>query len=570
MARKVRQSSYAATPAATGKYEDGIDDDGQEDLYANPYGNNSRQPSSTPAPHASSNDPSISPSPASGSFSDKENAPSKSRHRGSDRSPLVKKERGLIAQSARSTPYADAMPSRTSRVSAGPLRPSTSQLSVRNSITKSRSHRSQTSRTLSRGPSAVQSRASSRATSAVPETPVSEQQDDEDDAMENGSATNGAEAAGGEEEEEDDDDDEEEEEYVPATQRSRISETPEPSRPSRHSLSTQAPPSTQVPSSSQRPEPTQFYDPNQSMAERRRVKGAYNDIQQELVDNRENFLKSGNQDLIHYLKKTGDLFTNVKQTSDAMVDGKVQVEIGKIAAEKAKRVGNSNTNTGLDMDEFISKCIQFMAKSRPGDSGDGHDWSYMGREAATPSLKRAMPSDFMYGPIGIQKRQRVLKERKRAVRRRPEEYIRPIDLDEKAIARNENSTTKNVILVNECLENYISNLDEDEGESVNYFKFVINPHSYSQTIENMFYLAFLVRDGRAAIQESEDGLPYVCAAEPPTPEEASANQMVRKQIVMPMEKKVWRELIEVFQITDTIIPTRPREVEAINASGWYS
>ncbi|KAF3919717.1 hypothetical protein ABW20_dc0106875 [Dactylellina cionopaga] len=561
MARKDPRSVYAPD-----KYEDD-----QEDLYSDPYRDahphgttTTTRTSSTPAPQLSSSNNNYSPT--SGSFSDKENAPVKPKHRGSDTSPLVKKERGLIAQSARSAPYAipsnnmSPAKSRASRASVV-SRASTAAVSQ-----KSRQSRA-TSKTLSRAASATVSRASSRAASRVPETPEEESQGEDEDE---------AEEEDGDEEEEDEEDEitsaqqeraEESESTPEPTQRSRIPETPGPSRPQR-SAQSQIQPGSQVPPSTQKRDSTQFYDPNQSMVERRRVKASYNELQQDLIDNREQFLRPGNTDLIHYIEKTTDLFTDVKQTGDAMVDGKIQVEIGRIAAEKAKRVGNSNTNTGLDIDEFIAKCVQFMAKSRPGDTSDGHDWSHIGREAATPAMRRACPSDFMYGPMKIQKRQRLVKERKRVVRRRPEEFIKPIDLDEKQIAKNENSTTKNVVHINECLEQYLT---KNDMEAVSYFKFIINPHSYSQTIENMFYLAFLVRDGRVAITESEDGeIPYLVPTEPPSPEDAIAEGVVRQQIVMPMEKRIWRELIDAFQIKDTIVPTRPREVEAINGSGWYS
>jgi hypothetical protein len=47
-----------------------------------------------------------------------------------------------------------------------------------------------------------------------------------------------------------------------------------------------------------------------------------------------------------------------------------------------------------------------------------------------------------------------------------------------------------------------------EGGGVDYFKFVVNPYSFGQTVENMFYVSFLIRDGKAGIT-IDDGLPVV-------------------------------------------------------------
>jgi hypothetical protein len=44
---------------------------------------------------------------------------------------------------------------------------------------------------------------------------------------------------------------------------------------------------------------------------------------------------------------------------------------------------------------------------------------------------------------------------------------------------------------------------------VDYWKFVVNPRSFGQTIENMFYVSFLIRDGKAGITIDDDGLPAV-------------------------------------------------------------
>ncbi|KAK6342982.1 nuclear protein [Orbilia javanica] len=546
MARKVVPRPYETVsyPAFEDDQEDSIYTDPRRDLAAS---SPQKSQQSYPAGGQFS-------SPSSGSFSDKENAPEHPRQqRGSNTSPLVKKEKGLIAKSARSAPYTiarESMSPRKSRPLASPK-----PLAEKSNITGvSQGPGSGSSLRATSAPSIT----SSRSPSVVPESPAAENDQEEgEEEVEDEEA---------EEEDSSEEEDDDDEETSDPTQQSRVSETPAPSRSSRRTPApSQIPSASQFPSS-QRPG-SQFYDPNQSMAERRRVKGAYNTIQQDLADNKTNLVQPGNVDLLEYIEKTNRLFSDVKQTSDAMVDGKVQVEIGRIAAEKAKRVGNSSTNTGLDVDEFIAKCIQFMAKSKPGDAADGHDWAYLGREVATPSMRTAKTSDFMYGPMGVQKRQRLIKERKRAVRRRPEEFIRPIDLDEKEIAKNENSTTKNVVDIHKCLIDYFVSSGE---EIVGYFEFIINPESFSQTIENMFYLAFLIKDGRVGILESEEDVLYLTSTSPPTPEEILEEGIEKKQIVLPMDKRAWRELIDAFGIKQSMIPTRPKEPEAINASGWYS
>ena len=42
------------------------------------------------------------------------------------------------------------------------------------------------------------------------------------------------------------------------------------------------------------------------------------------------------------------------------------------------------------------------------------------------------------------------------------------------------------------------------------FDFVINPFSFAQTVENIFYISFLIKEGKFGVQDDDDGLPTLC------------------------------------------------------------
>jgi hypothetical protein len=45
--------------------------------------------------------------------------------------------------------------------------------------------------------------------------------------------------------------------------------------------------------------------------------------------------------------------------------------------------------------------------------------------------------------------------------------------------------------------------------AVSLLDFAINPRDFGQTVENLFYISFLVREGNAKIIKDEEGLPLL-------------------------------------------------------------
>jgi hypothetical protein len=48
-------------------------------------------------------------------------------------------------------------------------------------------------------------------------------------------------------------------------------------------------------------------------------------------------------------------------------------------------------------------------------------------------------------------------------------------------------------------------VEKDQGEGINFLELVINPDDYGQTVENIFYASFLIKEGQAGIQVDDDG-----------------------------------------------------------------
>jgi hypothetical protein len=51
--------------------------------------------------------------------------------------------------------------------------------------------------------------------------------------------------------------------------------------------------------------------------------------------------------------------------------------------------------------------------------------------------------------------------------------------------------------------------EKNNEEPIKYYDYVIDTSSFSNTVENMFYCSFLVRDGRAHIDLDRKGEPYI-------------------------------------------------------------
>ncbi|KAI2467851.1 hypothetical protein F4781DRAFT_423043 [Annulohypoxylon bovei var. microspora] len=374
----------------------------------------------------------------------------------------------------------------------------------------------------------------------------------------------------------------------------------------------------------------QDFDPDQSMEERRNLQRGYRDLLRDLHENNDEYLKLDSVGLHETLRKANELSSNVKQTTEAAIDSKLLVSTADASYRKTVRLTSGNIAQGVDVEEFVSKCITYMRlgsgiaeddapeltstqqhRRRPGrgslgdegdyddeigDEGDMFNWEHLGRFACLPNIRRPATPGFLLGPLSAEVKKRKIVKRSAPFRPNNLQETRPEVLDAEAVQRTEKNDLTTI-----CSK-ILQRLKQVQGEAqdavesavlrgaseedaqrlmnqhglrdtggIDLLRFVVNPHSFGQTVENMFYVSFLIRDGRIKIDFDENKLPTLHPVDREDETAASKHRAQKQQAVFSIDMKTWRDIISAFNITDPIIEHRQEQShQGPGSRGWYN
>lgn len=303
------------------------------------------------------------------------------------------------------------------------------------------------------------------------------------------------------------------------------------------------------------------YDPDQPLEERRKVQQGFRDLLREVTENTEEFLQADSRGLHDTILKADALSKKVRQTTEATIDSRLLVSTTDLSYRKTLRLTQGSLSQGIDVDEFVSKCITYMRQGRGilddnapelsstqrqrrvsvrigegdeddiGDEGDMMNWPHLGRYACLPYIRRPALPGFLLGPLSVEKKARKITKRSAPFRPNNLTETRPEVLNVEDLSKKENDLTticgqilQQLQTIQADAQTTVANLiddDMDEEETtrimhqhglrstggIDLMRFVVNPKSFGQTVENMFYVSFLIRDGRVEIEFDEFDLP---------------------------------------------------------------
>ncbi|ORX38058.1 Nse4 C-terminal-domain-containing protein [Kockovaella imperatae] len=317
----------------------------------------------------------------------------------------------------------------------------------------------------------------------------------------------------------------------------------------------------------------------------------YREMQIMADDMKANSANTTLEQLKKSIKHQAKLFSEVKDTSLATADARLMNTTADTALEIARKMrleGNlfdtsdfllrMSSLLGLDrqeldeqdpededeLDESMSDRGRGGAgRRRPFRKGHLGDWEKIGWMAAGLS-RRVTGLEVLYGPLKVPRRAPVQRQRREKV---VEPETRPQEISTQTRSANGEQAADTVGLVKQVQA--VLEKSDPHGQGVNFFKLVIDPDDFGQSVENCFYLSFLIKEGKAGIDVMDDGEVMIYSKNGADPD--IDGDITTHQAVIELDMDTWEEAKSLFDITKGTIPHRQyAEQGPLAAGAWYT
>ncbi|WWD20049.1 hypothetical protein CI109_104522 [Kwoniella shandongensis] len=317
----------------------------------------------------------------------------------------------------------------------------------------------------------------------------------------------------------------------------------------------------------------------QDVEEQVKLGKQYRALQGEADEMKANLANATADELTKALSKQAELFANVRDTGIGTLDANLIRTNTENAMALAKRF--KIDGVAFDIDEFLIKVKGTLGLDRVEQedrelSSDDEleesdqprvrkgvlgDWEKIGWMAAR-YYRRIPGVEFMYGPLAAQPKDKRNIQRQKRQALAPE--VRPEEVQNQAgDAKTKDDFSANIRKVFKTLEKL-----DPERKGINLFKLVVNPDDYGQTVENCFFVSFLLNDGRAGMSVSNEGEILIRPTEPHDAE--LDGEPIKNQAVVEMDMETWEEAKKTFNIRFSNIPHRDYSAIQMASNKWYS
>ncbi|KAE9465978.1 hypothetical protein C3L33_02097, partial [Rhododendron williamsianum] len=237
----------------------------------------------------------------------------------------------------------------------------------------------------------------------------------------------------------------------------------------------------------------------------------------------------------------------VVSVREQVADAEALLDITSTLVSSVKAHGNE----GITPSDLVNSLVrdfgrQGGASSSTEDGNNSISWNDIGL-AVSHVFRRAPGCTTMLGPMNTEPKQRkAIVQRKRV---RPTEKARPEELEDTG-TEERTDTDKNMATMFHILK---------KNRRARLENVVLNRNSFAQTVENLFALSFLVKDGRAEITVNEKGWHTVSPRNAPAADDVTSGEVSYSHFVFRFDFRDWKLMLDYVKVGEELMPHRNPE-----------
>ncbi|XP_076904629.1 non-structural maintenance of chromosomes element 4 homolog A-like [Bidens hawaiensis] len=272
-------------------------------------------------------------------------------------------------------------------------------------------------------------------------------------------------------------------------------------------------------------------------AERRVLRSRYLAVKNLISVKRDDIAKNDLDKFMTIVDEVESLHQLVQKPREQVADAEALLDITNTLMTSVK----AQSGEGLTSGDFVS-CLLKNFGQLGGDERNSVKWKDIGSVVSHVFLK----GDGCCTMIGPMKSE--LKQRKVTVQRkqsRPTEKARPEELAASS-TEEKTDTDKNMATMFSVLR---------KNRNAKLENLVLNRSSFAQTVENLFALSFLVKDGRAEVKVNE-GHHLVSPRNAPAANAVASKEVAYTHFIFRFDFRDWKLMLESVTEGDELMPHR--------------
>lgn len=289
---------------------------------------------------------------------------------------------------------------------------------------------------------------------------------------------------------------------------------------------------------------------------RARVRAGYRRLMDNIAGEEEDLgsLEQGGQ-LLGFMEENEQLFEQVAAPQEAVMDARVLKQLSRLCRKQAEQM--SSNIAQFRPEEYAEKLITSMTG---GGAVTRRKWVLLGTQ--TKAMFRRSPClSYMYGALDTTPpppKEKKAKEVGASQRTRVKDLVETRSTVLQEAEQSDNQTEQVVRHVLKCL---VGGFRESDRQPINFFSFVLDPYSFGASVENLFHVSFLIKEGRVKLDvDRESGLPVISPLSTKSRQGEGGEKAAKQQVVLNICMSDWEQMVSNLNITTAMI-TRGDEID---------